>query len=332
MSTSLTIDAIQPRVTHMTVEVTTQCSLKCVGCARTLGQEAGVWQDRHMSAALFARIVPNLPRLQKLTMHGIGEPTLNPEYVEMVAIAAKSGRFKAISANTHALSRPIAYYRRLADAGLTRLVVSVDSLTQEVADRTRTGTNVARLRRRLDELASLPIPVAITMVASRFNLEDLPITLDALNGAGQFAVQLQSFLDLGRPEGCLTPADLAQIQRLVAAGSSRWPQLAITPILGFAASQPGICDAPWSSLAVTVDGFLTPCCIMWDPAALGFINIGDMSVDAAFTTPSFRAFLERYLQQAPPFCAACPVNTRPVQDVFIPLQRHPASGQLAMAG
>ncbi len=326
MTAQVHAHGIVPRFSSMTIEVTTQCSLKCVGCARTISQAAGTWRDRHMSAALFARIAPNLPSLDCLVLHGIGEPTLNPEYLRIVEIAAATGRFRKIMANTHALSRSTDYYHQLARAGLTHLAISIDSLTQAVADRTRTGTDVERLRRRLVALTELPIPVSITLVASRFNIDDVVTTLGALDAIGRFSVQVQPFFDLGRPDGCLTPADMAHLRdELSDAARERWPNLTINAVL--ALSQivpPALCDAPWTGPAVTVDGYLTPCCVMWDPATLGYISIADISVEAAFALPAFASFLDGYLRRAPGFCGGCQNNARPVEESFLPLMRHPS--------
>lgn len=87
---------------------------------------------------------------------------------------------------------------------------------------------------------------------------------------------------------------------------------------------PALCDAPWTGPAVTVDGYLTPCCVMWDPATLGYINIADISVEAAFALPSFQRFLAGYLQRAPGFCGGCQNNARPVAESFVPLLQHPS--------
>lgn len=331
MTTPVTVAGLAPAFSSMTVEVTTQCSLKCVGCARTIGQAAGAWQDRHMSAALFARIAPNLPPLDTLVLHGIGEPTLNPEYLQIVSVASATGRFKRIMANSHALSRSVDYYYQLADAGLSQLAVSVDSLTQDVANRTRTGTDVERLRRRLAELSRLPIPVSITLVASRFNIDDIAVTLTALNQIGRFAIQVQPFFDLGRPDGCLTKADTSRLRRELGDGA-RWPNLTINAVLALSeVAPPALCNAPWTGPAVTVDGFLTPCCVMWDPATLGFISVADVSVEDAFALPAFQSFLKSYLNRAPGFCGGCQNNSRPVTEAFVPLLRHPSERITSLA-
>jgi len=327
------IDAIRPRASSLTIEVTSYCSLKCVGCSRTLAKAAGTWQDRHMSADLFARICDHLPPLERLTLHGIGEPTLNPDYPSIVAMAASTGRFKVIGANSHAMARTPDYYRRLIDLGLNELYVSVDSLTQEVADRTRTGTRVNLLRRRLESFAAMRLPVFITLVASRFNLHDISNTLETLNRIGAFPVSVQEFVDLGRPDGCLLAGDRQVLGAMLDTGESRWPHLSISRTLSLATNwaAPSICSDPWSGFGVTVDGYLTPCCLMWDPAALGYLNLGTLSLEAALESPAYRSFLSTYLSAAPSFCDGCQKNTREVETKFIQLMRHPAAPALEIS-
>lgn len=324
-------DAVRPRASSMTIEVTTHCSLKCVGCARTVAKTAGAWRDRHMSADLFARVCDHLPPLERLTLHGIGEPTLNPDYPAIVAMAAATGRFQVIGANSHALARDADYYRRLVETGLNELYVSVDSLTQAVADRTRTGTRVPLLRRRLEAFAEMGLPVFITLVASRFNLHDVAATLDALNDIGPFPVSVQEFVDLGVPEGCLTAGDRRALSDVLDHAASRCTRLSISRTLSLAKTweAPAICADPWSGFGVTVDGYLTPCCLMWDPAPLGHLNLGVLSVEAALASPAYRAFLAAYLVAAPSFCDGCQKNTRPVSAKCLPLSRHPAERELA---
>lgn len=334
MTTCFTVEGVCPRPTSMTIEVTSYCSLKCVGCARTIGKAAGLWEDRHMSAALFERICDHLPPLERLTLHGIGEPTLNPDYPAIVQTAARSGRFTVIGANTHAMTRSPEYYQRLVDLGMNELYVSVDSLTQEVADRTRAGTRVDQLRDRLESFARMGLAVRITVVASRFNLHDLPATLDALDAIGPCPVFIQEFVDLGRPEGCLTVDDRNVLAAILRAGEARWGRLSLHGTLSLSDGwqAPPICADPWTGFGVTVDGFLTPCCMMWNPAELGFLNLAECSLEAALRSPQYLAFLGKYLAEAPSFCDGCQKNARPVATPFVPLLRHPVAHDLRQAG
>jgi MoaA/NifB/PqqE/SkfB family radical SAM enzyme len=76
------------RLLKLTIEITTLCNLKCAGCPRTTGIEQGSWTDMHMELDLFGRILDHLPRSALVTLHGIGEPTLHPQFNELVAICA----------------------------------------------------------------------------------------------------------------------------------------------------------------------------------------------------------------------------------------------------
>ncbi len=286
-----------------------------------------------MSAALFRRICDHLPPVGRLILQGVGEPTLNPEYPKLVAMAARSGLCSIISANTHALARDATYYRRLVDLGMNELFVSVDSLTQPVADRTRTGTRVDLLRRRLEAFAALNLPVWIMVVASRFNVDDLPTTLDALDDIGAFPVYIQEYLDLGRPEGCLTGADRRAIALLLREAPERWRHTTLLPTQSIADGwqAPAICPDPWSAPGITVDGYLTPCCMMWDPTVLGDLHIGAVPLADAYESPRYHAFLDHYRHTAPAFCRGCPKNARDVSSALVLSMRHPVVGDVRQA-
>jgi MoaA/NifB/PqqE/SkfB family radical SAM enzyme len=277
-----------------------------------------------MAASLFGRICRHLPAIDRVTLHGIGEPTLNPEFPAIVEIAARSGRFGGICVNTHAQSRTADYYRDLVARGISELYVSVDSLTQSVADCTRTGTRVDVLRRQLERFVSMDLPVFITTVASRFNVDDLPATFDALNGLGRFTVNVQPFFDLGRPDGCLSPDDCARIRYLFTQQPDRWPQLVINSALSLSDRTPGsFCPDPWCSVGVTVDGYLTPCCLMWDPAILGHLDLADVALEDALGGTAYRDFLADFVRTPPPFCQGCLKSPRPVARAAGRVDRHP---------
>src|SRR3546814_72474 len=85
-------------IQKLTIEITTLCNLKCAGCPRTMGIANDSWIDQHMDLKLFRRILDGWPETGFVTLHGIGEPTLHPQFVELVAMARQSGKFKRLKA------------------------------------------------------------------------------------------------------------------------------------------------------------------------------------------------------------------------------------------
>src|SRR3546814_851148 len=130
-----------PSAIHkLTIEITTLCNLKCAGCPRTMGIANDTWIDQHMDLTRFSRILEGWPVTEFVTLHGIGEPTLHPQFVELVAMARQSGKFKRMKVTSNGITRSADYYAEAVAAGLNEFWISVDSFDPVIAERMRSGT------------------------------------------------------------------------------------------------------------------------------------------------------------------------------------------------
>lgn len=298
------------KLRRVTIEVTTWCNLKCQGCMRTILTERGQWADRHMSKELFARVVGNLPEATLGMLLGIGEPTLNPDYVDLCRIAKASGKFDTIFTHSNGLARDPEHYVELMEAGLGGFYISIDSLTPEIAALTRAGTRTDKLVERLRRMRELGLPVAVAMVVSRTNLHDAATTLRRFAELGVTMVSIgkligwEGGLDALDEDGCRTLTEIVEGVR------RDCPQMPLSYADGAERIAPH-CVAPWIDPAVNVDGYLTPCCVSFDPDTLGRINLGETSFAEAWDGPSVQTFLERYVTEKPSFCRGCVADNRP---------------------
>jgi MoaA/NifB/PqqE/SkfB family radical SAM enzyme len=294
------------------VEVTRDCNLKCPGCLRTLRNQMGRWQSNHMNADLFGRVLAHLPACRVLILNGTGEPMLNPDIAAIVGQARQSGKYQGITFNSNGLARPIEDYVAVAKAGLSFLSVSVDSLTQEVADRVRTGTKVEKLAARIRELAvALPIPLTITSVVCRENLLDVGETLAKLNGLGKFSVFLTDWSDVAQldflePMGRrLQPKDFAFLSAMVEKSRPQFPNLDIVLTQTGARDRNDRCQAPFRHPFIDADGFVTPCCTLTDAHHYGHLPIAEMPLVQALKQPQPARWLEGYAAAEPLACRGC---------------------------
>ncbi len=63
------------------LETTNRCNLRCKGCILYRGS----WEpDRDVSLNELVTITDQLPALERVFLHGIGEPLLNKELIEMI--------------------------------------------------------------------------------------------------------------------------------------------------------------------------------------------------------------------------------------------------------
>ncbi|CAA6605583.1 hypothetical protein MTBLM1_60116 [Rhodospirillaceae bacterium LM-1] len=301
----ISIDTVQ-------VETTRDCNLACPGCLRTLRKGMGRWSDDRMSAALFSRILNHLPACRVLILNGTGEPMLNPEIADIVRQARDSGKFQGITFNSNGLARGVDAYLDVARAGLGFLSISVDSLTQAVADKVRAGTKVDKLAGRIGELArALPIPITITSVVCRENLLDIGETLAKLNDLGRFTVFLTDWSDVAQLD-FLDPMarrlDDKERAFLAALVTKLGPQL---PNLDLVQTQPALrgkadrCSAPFRHPFVDAEGYLTPCCTLTDAHHYGQVSIAETPLLEALGLPQPARWLEGYALAEPLACRGC---------------------------
>ncbi|HEX6958960.1 MAG TPA: radical SAM protein [Ferrovibrio sp.] len=293
----------------LTIEITTLCNLKCAGCPRTLGIENNSWDDRHMELALFQRILDHLPPVGFVTLHGIGEPTLHPEFAELVAMAKTSGKFKKMKVTSNGVTRSAEYYAKSVAAGLDEFWISVDSFDAEIANRMRAGTKVEKLKANIAACMQARLPVHISMVVSAVNYHEIPDTLRELKRLGGPPVHMQEFQDYGEPYGLMTQAQRIEFINLIRQVA---PDLAGMPVIlpNFTRPKGEICTAPWFRPAISVQGYLTPCCTTFDPAQFGYTNLGEMSFIQAWQQPGVLNWIKAFLQNQTPICQGCPLNPR----------------------
>jgi MoaA/NifB/PqqE/SkfB family radical SAM enzyme len=156
--------------------VTNVCNAACDFCGFARDKKlTGV--ARHVDADAFSRALPILHRrgIRYLTLQG-GEPLVHPEVVRLVSQTVGAGMSCAIITNGWFLSR---YIRSLAAAGLSQLIVSLDSADLAEHERNR---GLEGLEGRLGEGIALArncgLPVQAPVTVSRLvRYDDLPDTL-----------------------------------------------------------------------------------------------------------------------------------------------------------
>ncbi len=298
------------RLHKLTVEVTTLCNLMCKGCPRTIGVASGTWRNATMSAESFARVVDTLPPVGSATLHGIGEPMLNPELPEIVRIARESGKFGILKVTTNGLTRAPEAYRAVVDAGLDAFWVSIDSLDQGIADIVRYGTKVDKLRDRMAWFMAEGLPVEVSMVVGAENYRSIPETLRILHDNGNPPVHLQEFQDYGDASGLMSLEQrlwfLDALKRLMA----ELDDPRIHPPTYMRRPTESLCLAPWFRPGITVDGYLTPCCTTFDASLFGFQDLKSRSWEEIWADPAVHGWIRQYIAKSQPICAGCALNPR----------------------
>ena len=261
------------------LEATNRCDSKCQTCIRTfetLEPPADLTLERVQA------IVAQFPVLDRVVLHGIGEPLLNPQIFYIVAYLKT--RVASVLFNSDAISLTPARIRRLIDSGLDEYRVSMDAATATTYRRLRgvdrfervTG-NLARLLARQRELDRTTPRVSLWFTATRSNIEELPgfVQLAADLGVGEVYVQRLVFNGLGLAteanalHGRLRALELARLAEAEALAARHGIALRASgltsPLASLQTSDEARpwsgCQRPWSLAYVTANGNVLPCCI-----------------------------------------------------------------------
>jgi len=289
-----------PYPLSIAVEISASCNANCFMCPRkNLSREVG-----NMDMALFTKIIDELydnkVLLRKIFLHWMGEPLLNPNFDKMIAYAREKNiaEMVVIASNAIALNEEKAV--RLINSGLEELFISLDAINQDTYEKIRGKSisikviedNILRLidfKKKMN--SSLPY-IRIKILESDINKAEIddfkkkwtPIvdevyvekdinTWNATNESVNKAVGQDSFY-----------------KKNVEGKVRRWP-----------------CDRIWYELAISQDGFVTPCIADWN--GLGFIgNVKEKSIFEIWNSPELMEVRRKHLDEECgklPMCKDC---------------------------
>lgn len=169
------IDPFGRVITYLRISVTDRCNLRCVYC---MPQEGLQWQPRsdQLSVEEIVRVVETAAQggVKRVRLTG-GEPLVHPNIVEIVRRIASIQNIEEVSLTTNAmllerLAQP------LADAGLTRVNISLDSLNADKFRHITRGGEIDRVWRGIAAAErALLAPLKLnTVIVRGLNADELP--------------------------------------------------------------------------------------------------------------------------------------------------------------
>jgi cyclic pyranopterin phosphate synthase len=226
-------DTLDRPLHDLRISVTDRCDFRCVYCMpkEVFGRDFAflrrsqllTFEEITRLARLFARA-----GVRKLRLTG-GEPLLRREIERLVEMLAAIPGIADIAMTTNGtlLERKA---RSLADAGLRRVTVSLDSLDDRVFGSVNdVGAPVERVLRAIDAAAAAGLgPVKVNMVVKR-GLNDQSVVDMArhFRGSGH-VLRLIEFMDVGATNGWRLD-DVVPADELLAAIAAEWPLDPVAP-------------------------------------------------------------------------------------------------------
>lgn len=198
---SLPVAEVVPLPRELYLESTNRCNELCDQCPRThLGREA----DRDLTLADAIMITDQLPVLERVVLHGLGEPMLNAELPAIVRHLRGRGAYVLFNSNATALSERMG--RALIEAGLSELRVSLDGARPETYARVRgvSARTLPKIVRNLTAFTALRHAFGVTQprlsfwfTAMRENIAELPRVVDIALETGVREIYVQRLVYFG---------------------------------------------------------------------------------------------------------------------------------------
>ncbi len=292
-SAPLTLRPPLPRSLYL--ETTSRCNSLCETCILTFG---GREPQKDLGWDEFRLVVEQFPVLERVLLHGIGEPLLNRDLPRM--IQHLKTRSATVVFNSNAITLFPATARALIEAGLDELRVSLDASTPATYARVRGVDAFDRVIGNLERLAAAkavlaaPRPrVSLWFTALKDNIAEIPGLVPLARRTGADAIHLQRLvyngLGLATEEqslyGQLEEQEAGAIRAAADAAGSAGVHFsasgATAPEVSLAPSRDGqpwsACRRPWTLVYVTVHGNVLPCCIApWITSHYDGIILGNL--------------------------------------------------------
>ena len=231
---------------HLDVDVTTACNFRCPMCpaGRTEHFFPGLTRGLFLDRVLYGRALAEGAGfgLPSLRLGLTGEPLLVEDIHLWVAEARAAGVLDISLITNGALLTP-ERARALIEAGLTRLMVSVDAAGPETYARVRPGGHWERLWANLQEFLAVRRELGVELPLLRLSFVEMKANL----------AERELFREIFAPVG-----DYLSFQRYqnILGGS----ETDFAPASAPAPASAGFCAEPLTRLALLADGGLAPCC------------------------------------------------------------------------
>jgi ABC-type nitrate/sulfonate/bicarbonate transport system permease component/MoaA/NifB/PqqE/SkfB family radical SAM enzyme len=317
-----------PSTIHL--ETTTKCNLSCLICPRTYmstqpsSQEVDRW-NKNMSLDEFKVVLNQFDRLRLVRLHGLGEPLMNPNLVDMVSVANDKGI--EVDFTTNAVLLTSALSKELIKAGLSHLTVSLDGATFEGYEKIRVGANFNLvienlfLLARNKQLLKKRIPeLSINTVVTHMNISELPQILHLAKKLGARELRASLLEPVNEdmkdwiPDHVLWQEMIMKMHNLARKlridfddhGSSQRHNYINQKLHNLSGSKR--CFRPWVAPFIRIDGFLTPCCNISDWRVLGGINVFENDLFSLWNSEAYQQFRKQVKYgPLPAVCQHCPL-------------------------
>lgn len=171
--------------TQLDIELNPSCNMKCPMCTWSAVETFGPGRSSWMPFERFKAVIDEVAgKVLAVNLNYVNEPLIRKDIPDFVRYAADKGMMD-IMFNTNGMLLTREMSRRLIEAGLTKLSVSLDAATEPTYDKIRIGGDFKKVLKNIEDFldvraelgATLPL-LKVTFVRMKINEAELPGFLD----------------------------------------------------------------------------------------------------------------------------------------------------------
>lgn len=296
----------------VSVEPAAVCQLRCPACPvglRHLDVSTSRDLERTMSLDVWHRVLSQIRDTAFIVQFYFqGEPLLNKNLPQMIAEAHEAGLYTIVSTNAQALTPELA--EALVQAGLNRIIVSMDGLSDESYNAYRVGGSLEKTKAALKWLREAKNKLQITNYHGSADRKKLQIELQCLRlktNEHEWAQFKREYKRLGADRLVFKTAQLYDYAsgHPLMPSNPRYSRYILGPDGSYHRRKLSKrCFRVWSGAVVTTSGEVLPCC--YDKAhAYAYGNITERPLAELFSSEKAQAFRRAAWKEQPDICKEC---------------------------
>lgn len=307
------------------VESSNACNLRCLMC--NLSHNEDVKETPPVSLELIDRVTDFYPGLLQAHLHGVGEPLLNRNLTEIIRRIRRAGGPVVVDFFTNAMLLDRSVSEALVDAGVDRIVFSIDGATKETYEAIHRGARWERLLKNLDGLNGVKRErgseyprLQLNLIAMNMNFHEFPELVALAAGKGIGRIEVKNLVvaakapdEIRRQKRHYDPerddAVLAEAKEIADRNgvelvldyyrSSRVPSGPAAPARDVDRNP---CFQPWKTFYVKSNGEVKPCC--FTGRTMG--SLLESTPEEIWNGPGYRRLRESIARGVyPEGCATC---------------------------
>jgi radical SAM protein with 4Fe4S-binding SPASM domain len=296
----------------MDVEPTTGCNFRCTMCQVS----SPGFKSQNMNLETFKNFINQNKQLLKIKLQGMGEPTVNNKFLEMIDVANQSGIVVEFTTNGSLLSQT--FIHNLLQKKISKITISIDGATKATFEKIRLKSNFneiinnVKLLVKLSKRNFLRPEICAWTVVQKDNIEEFEKIFFLCNEIGfdslsyQFHISnwgKQEWQNINKNKEINLNTKLDFIRDIKKNNKFKTKINMFTEnLLSFKKK----CKWPVRSSYIDNQGFVSPCCIIGDSKVINFGNINQNNFKEIWNSTNYIKFREDINNnKLPSFCKNC---------------------------